>query len=329
MLGRIAKHTAIFNNSSHKPIPSISTSSLLSHYATSKPPSGNDPQPTLRSFMAMPPKPQPHIPEKQPIEGINHIICVSSAKGGVGKSTVAVNLAIALSAEKKRVGLMDADIYGPSVPIMMNLRGRKPDVTETKKLIPLLNYGIKCMSMGFVVDEDTAMIWRGLMVMSAVDQLLRQVQWGDLDILVIDLPPGTGDAQLSICQKVPLAGAVIVSTPQDVALLDVVRGVNMFHKVNVPILGLVENMSYYICNNCGHKEHIFGNEGAKKTAEKMNINFLEDIPLDISIRQTSDAGKPITASEPASTSAQKYFSIAKKVLQQLDIVTNPSDTLKT
>jgi len=274
--------------------------------------------------MGAPPR-QPQVAQKQAIDGINRIICVSSAKGGVGKSTVAVNLAIALSSQKKKIGLMDADIYGPSVPLMMNLRGRKPDVTEDKKMIPLLNYGIKCMSMGFVVEEDTAVIWRGLIVMSAIEQLLRQVQWGDLDILVIDLPPGTGDAQLSICQRVPLAGAVIVSTPQDVALLDVVRGVNMFQKVNVPILGLVENMSCYTCSKCGHKEHIFGNEGAKRTAEKMNIHFLDHIPLDISIRQTSDSGKPITVSEPDSPSAQIYFNIAKTVLQRLDDVSKPTE----
>jgi len=248
---------------------------------------------------------------------------VASAKGGVGKSTTAVNLSLALSNQKQKVGLLDADVFGPSIPLMMNLRGTKPETTDDKRMIPLVNYGIKCMSMGFLVEEDAAMIWRGLMVMSALETLLRQVQWGELDILVVDLPPGTGDSQLTMCQRVPLSGAVIVSTPQDVALMDVVRGVNMFKKVNVPVLGIVENMSYYKCPKCDHKEHIFGAEGAQRTAKNMDIPFLGEIPIELAIRETSDSGKPIVISQPQSSSAIIFNEIAKKVLQRLQEVGKP------
>jgi len=247
---------------------------------------------------------------------VKNIIAVASGKGGVGKSTTAVNLSIALRAQKNRIGLLDADVYGPSIPMLMNLRG-KPEVTEGKLLIPLVNYDIKCMSMGFLVDADSPMIWRGPMVMSAIEQMLHKVDWGDLDILVIDLPPGTGDAQLSICQRVRLSGSVIVCTPQDLALLDAVRGVNMFRKVNVPILGIVENMSHYICSHCGEVSYIFGRDGAKNTAKKINIDFLGEIPLHPLIRETSDSGKPITATDLKSPQSLVYSEIAKKILAKL------------
>eukprot|EP01113_Clastostelium_recurvatum_P050803 TRINITY_DN9708_c0_g1_i3.p1 TRINITY_DN9708_c0_g1~~TRINITY_DN9708_c0_g1_i3.p1 ORF type:complete len:328 (+),score=71.43 TRINITY_DN9708_c0_g1_i3:1-984(+) len=273
---------------------------------------------------ATPAGPTSRIISRPRLPGIKHIVAVSSAKGGVGKSTTAVNLALGLSHHHdKRVGLLDADIYGPSIPTLMNLKGRKPDVREDiKKMIPLVNYGIKCMSMGFIVEEDTAMIWRGPMVMSALEQLLRHVDWGDLDVLVIDLPPGTGDAQLTICQKVPLSGAVIVSTPQDVALADVVRGVNMFQKVDVPIIGVVENMSFFECSNCHHTTHIFGSGGAQATASRMGLPFLGAIPIHIEIRETSDSGKPITVGSPESSQARPYFEIAKKVITRLEELDN-------
>ncbi|KAL9654809.1 hypothetical protein ABK040_008602 [Willaertia magna] len=260
--------------------------------------------------------------QKQPamtIPGIKDIIVVSSGKGGVGKSTVATNLALALSGFcQKSVGLMDADIYGPSIHRMMNISGRPNINEETKSFIPKSNYGVKTMSMGLLIQEDAPAIWRGPMVMTAVEQLLRQVEWGELDILVIDLPPGTGDAQLTLCQRVTLSGAVIVSTPQDIALIDVRRGTNMFRKLNVPILGLVENMSYFKCSNCGHEEHIFGHEGAKKTAEEMGINFIGEIPLHTQIRETSDSGRPVVVSDPQSERAAAFIQVARNVVKELD-----------
>ncbi|EFC43381.1 predicted protein [Naegleria gruberi] len=263
------------------------------------------------------------------LEGVKDVIVVSSGKGGVGKSTVATNLALALSSFcQKSVGLMDADIYGPSIHRMMNLSG-KPQVNEaTRKLIPKSNYGVKTMSMGFLVQEDAPTIWRGPMVMTAVDQLLHQVDWGELDILVVDLPPGTGDAQLSICQRVHLSGAVIVSTPQDIALIDVKRGVNMFRKLNVPILGVVENMSYFKCSNCGHKDHIFGHDGAKLTAENMGLNFIGEIPLHTQIRETSDSGRPVVISDPKSDRAASFLQIARNVVAELEKLDNQSTTPK-
>eukprot|EP01122_Echinamoeba_exundans_P004728 TRINITY_DN14971_c0_g1_i1.p1 TRINITY_DN14971_c0_g1~~TRINITY_DN14971_c0_g1_i1.p1 ORF type:complete len:343 (+),score=58.78 TRINITY_DN14971_c0_g1_i1:165-1193(+) len=257
------------------------------------------------------------INNKPTIPGVKHIVAVASGKGGVGKSTVAVNLAMALMQHDLRVGLLDADIYGPSIPLMLNLEGIKPQVNENKMLVPLQNFGVKCMSMGFLVPADAPTIWRGPMVMGAIDQMLRQVEWGDLDIMVVDLPPGTGDAQLTLTQRAPLSGAVIVSTPQDVALIDTRRGLNMFKTVNVPILGVVENMSYFECP-CGQQFDIFGRGGAKKTAEKMGADFLGEIPIVKEIREYSDQGKPITVALPDSSTAKSYRSIAQQVIQKLE-----------
>ena len=252
----------------------------------------------------------------QPMEGIKAVIAVASGKGGVGKSTVAANLAVALSQSGLKVGLMDADIYGPSVPLMLGVH-RKPESEDGKTLIPLEAHGIKLMSMGFMVDERTAMIWRGPMVMSAVQQMLFQVQWGELDVLVLDLPPGTGDAQLTIAQRVQLAGAVIVSTPQDIALLDARRGLAMFEKVNVPVYGIVENMSMYICPNCGHEAHIFGHGGAEAEAKASGTEFLGGVPLSLPIRQQSDAGAPIVVAMPKSPEADAFRAIADKISARL------------
>jgi ATP-binding protein involved in chromosome partitioning len=255
-------------------------------------------------------------PAKAPAPGIRSIVAVASGKGGVGKSTTAANIALALATEGARVGLLDADVYGPSMPRMMGVRG-KPSTPDGKTLEPMRNYGIAIMSMGFLVDEETPMIWRGPMVMSAIQQMLRDVNWGELDILVVDMPPGTGDAQLTLAQQVPLAGAVIVSTPQDIALLDARKGLNMFRKVDVPVLGIVENMSYFACPNCGHRTDIFAHGGARREAERLGVEFLGEIPLDIAIRETSDSGQPIVISQPASPHARSYRAIARRLLEKL------------
>lgn len=251
------------------------------------------------------------------VPGVKHIIAIASGKGGVGKSTTATNLALAFTTLGLRVGLLDADIYGPSQPRLMGLSGR-PESKDGKTLEPKVAFGVKVMSMGFIVEEDTPMIWRGPMVMSAITQLLREVNWGELDILVCDLPPGTGDAQLTMAQSVPLSGAVIVSTPQDIALLDAKKGLNMFKKVDVPVLGIIENMSYFSCPNCGHRSEIFAHGGAKREADKAGVEFLGDIPLDIQIRETSDEGRPIVASEPTSPHALAYGEIAAKLWNKLE-----------
>ncbi|MBT6441177.1 MAG: Mrp/NBP35 family ATP-binding protein [Alphaproteobacteria bacterium] len=251
-------------------------------------------------------------PEAQGVPGVGAIVAVASAKGGVGKSTTAINLAVALAAEGAKVGLLDCDIYGPSLPRMMNLSG-KPELADDDKVMPMEAYGVKCMSIGFLVEEDTPMIWRGPMVMGALEQMLRDVVWGELDILVCDLPPGTGDAQLTLAQRVALTGAVIVSTPQDIALLDVRRGINMFHKVDVPVFGLIENMSYFICPHCDGRSNIFHHGGARETAAEMGIEFLGEVPLDMEIRVTSDAGTPIVASNPDSDHAKAYRRIARQL----------------
>jgi ATP-binding protein involved in chromosome partitioning len=252
-------------------------------------------------------------PAKILVPGVRSIVAVASGKGGVGKSTTAVNLALALSAHGRRVGLLDADIYGPSQPRMMGLAGRRPQARDDKTLIPLQNYGIKCMSIGFMLAEDTPMIWRGPMVTGAIQQMLRDVEWGELDILVCDLPPGTGDAQLTMAQQVPLTGAVIVSTPQDIALLDARKGLNMFRKVDVPVLGIVENMSYFLCPHCGGRSDIFSHGGARREAERLGTEFLGEVPLDIAIRETSDDGRPIVVSQPESGHAKTYQAIAARV----------------
>jgi len=256
-------------------------------------------------------------PEKPTIPGVRAMVAVASGKGGVGKSTTAVNLAVAMAEMGNKVGLLDADIYGPSIPRMMRLQGQ-PYSPDGKTLQPMENHGVKCMSIGFLVGEDTPMIWRGPMVMSAIEQMLRDVAWGELDVLVIDLPPGTGDAQLTISQRVPLAGAVIVSTPQDIALLDARKGLNMFKQVSVPVFGIIENMSYYICPECGHQADIFSHGGARKVAAQIETDFLGEIPLDIEIRETSDAGLPIVASNPESPHAKVYLEIAAKVMAKID-----------
>ena len=244
--------------------------------------------------------------------GVKSIVAVSSGKGGVGKSTTSVNLALALAAKGLKVGLLDADIYGPSIPRMLGITGQ-PVSHDGKRLEPMENHGIKCMSIGFLVEEDTAMIWRGPMVMGALEQLMRDVNWGELDILVVDMPPGTGDVQLTMAQKVPLTGSVIVSTPQDIALLDTRKGLNMFRKVEIPVFGIVENMSYFSCPHCGERTDIFSHGGARNTAEAQGADFLGEIPLDIKIRETSDGGDPIVVSQPDSPHAQAYQGIADKV----------------
>lgn len=260
---------------------------------------------------------KPEVSARPAIPGIKSIIAVASGKGGVGKSTTAVNLALALAQTGKKVGLLDADIYGPSLPRMMGITG-KPNSPDGKRLHPLQGWGIPCMSMGFLVPEDTPMIWRGPMVMSALEQMLRDVEWGELDVLVVDMPPGTGDAQLTMAQRVPLAGAVIVSTPQDIALLDARKGLNMFRRVDVPVLGIIENMSYFCCPNCGHRSDIFAHGGARRTAEELGCDFLGELPLKIAIRETSDGGAPIVASQPDSEEAKAYRAIAAKVAEKID-----------
>jgi ATP-binding protein involved in chromosome partitioning len=242
---------------------------------------------------------------------VGAIVAVASGKGGVGKSTVAVNLAVSLARQGHRIGLLDADIYGPSLPRMLGVQ-RKPEV-RNEKMIPLQAWGLSCMSIGFLVDEETPMIWRGPMVMGALEQMMGQVSWGALDVLVVDMPPGTGDAQLTMAQRVSLTGAVIVSTPQDIALLDARRGVKMFEKTLVPVLGLVENMSFFCCPNCGHRTDIFGHGGARAEAARLGIEFLGEIPLLLDIRTASDAGTPIAASAPESEAAKAYDTLARTV----------------
>ncbi len=263
------------------------------------------------------PRRQAAAPAREMVPGVKHIVAVASGKGGVGKSTVAANLTLALAAAGHKVGILDADIYGPSQPRMMGLSGR-PQSPDGKRLDPMENYGIKVMSMGFLVPEDTAMIWRGPMVMSALQQLLRDVNWGELDVLIVDMPPGTGDAQLTMAQEVPLAGAVIVSTPQDIALLDARKGINMFEKVEVPVLGIIENMSYFSCPHCGERTDIFSHGGARAEAEKFKVDFLGEVPLDILIRQTSDEGRPIVVSNPDSEHSKVFREIAERLWDKIE-----------
>ncbi|KAG7664689.1 uncharacterized protein J8A68_001785 [[Candida] subhashii] len=266
---------------------------------------GKGPPPTM---------PQKGLPIRQKIPNVDKIILVSSAKGGVGKSTVSINTALALKSLNKTVGILDADIFGPSIPRLLNLKG-EPRISDTGKLLPLSNYGIQSMSMGYLVSEDSAVVWRGLMVMKALQQLLFEVEWGPpLDYLVIDMPPGTGDTQLSIGQLLKVDGAVIVSTPQDIALIDAVKGIKMFNKVGIPLIGIVQNMSHYICPNCKHESHIFKSDGARRVADEHNLKTLASIPLDEEICIQSDAGKPIVISNPTSPSAQPYFDIAKAIV---------------
>jgi len=250
--------------------------------------------------------------------GVAAIVAVASGKGGVGKSTTAINLALGLRDLGLKVGVLDADIYGPSVPKLLGIRG-KPETIGGNRLKPMTGYGLTVMSIGFLVAEETPMIWRGPMVMSALTQMLREVEWGTLDVMVVDMPPGTGDAQLTMAQQVPLAGAVIVSTPQDLALIDARRGVEMFKRVNVPVLGVIENMSYFVCPKCGERHDIFGHGGAHQEAGKLGVPFLGEVPLHMAIRETSDAGRPVVASEPDGPHAKIYREIAARVRDQLKL----------
>ncbi len=250
------------------------------------------------------------------IGGIKHIIAVASGKGGVGKSTTAVNLALGFQENGLRVGVLDADIYGPSMPRLLAIRS-KPELVGDNILAPIEKYGLKVMSIGFLVDEETPMIWRGPMVISALTQMLKDVAWGELDMLVVDMPPGTGDAQLTMAQQVPLSGAVIVSTPQDLALIDARKGLNMFKRVNVPVLGIIENMSYFLCPKCGHRSDIFDHGGARHEAERLGVPFLGALPLHMAIRETSDSGHPLVVSDPSSMNAKVYKNIAEGIWQGL------------
>jgi ATP-binding protein involved in chromosome partitioning len=273
---------------------------------------------------ATPPRPAPRA-AAAPGQGalllpdVKKIVAVASGKGGVGKSTTAVNLAVALAAQGLAVGLLDADIYGPSLPQMLGAheKPRTENTPDGQKIIPLRRWGLQAMSIGFLVDTETPMIWRGPMVMGALEQMMGQVAWGALDVMVVDMPPGTGDAQLTMSQRVPLAGAVIVSTPQDVALLDARRGIRMFEKVNVPVLGLIENMSYYCCPNCNHRAEIFGHGGAQAEAAKLGVEFLGELPLKLAIRELADAGTPFVAARPESEEAATYRRIAARVWDKL------------
>jgi ATP-binding protein involved in chromosome partitioning len=243
---------------------------------------------------------------------VKNIVAVASGKGGVGKSTTAVNLALALAAEGASVGILDADIYGPSQPMMMGIEGR-PESSDGQTMEPMSNYGVQVMSIGFLVDADNPMIWRGPMATQALEQLLRQTNWGDIDYLIVDMPPGTGDIQLTLSQKVPLTGAVIVTTPQDIALLDAKKGLKMFEKVGVPILGIVENMAVHVCESCGHVEHIFGAEGGKRMAAEYGVDYLGALPLNLSIREQADAGRPSVVSDPDGEIASIYKTVARQV----------------
>jgi len=267
---------------------------------------------------APPPAPHGHghgAPRPQLLAEVGAVVAVASGKGGVGKSTVAVNLAVSLAQMGRRVGLLDADIYGPSLPRMLGLH-RKPEV-RGERMLPLPAWGLKAMSIGFLVEEETAMIWRGPMVMGALEQMMGQVEWGPLDVMIVDMPPGTGDAQLTMAQRVALAGAVIVSTPQDVALADARRGVKMFERTRVPVLGLVENMSFFCCPNCGHRSDIFGHGGARAEAHRLGTEFLGEIPLLLDIRSSGDAGEPVAAAAPQSEAGRAFAALARRVWEKL------------
>ena len=251
------------------------------------------------------------------LAGIRNVIAVASGKGGVGKSTVAANLALAWAAQGARVGLLDADIYGPSLPIMLGLSGQRPSSADGKRIQPLRAHGVVGMSIGFLVDVEQPMVWRGPMVTSALNQLLADTEWGELDYLVVDMPPGTGDIQLTLAQRVPVAGAVIVTTPQDLALADARKGLRMFEKVNVPVLGIVENMSTHVCSNCGHEEHIFGAGGGARMAQQYGVELLGELPLDARIRAETDAGRPTVVAEPQSARAQAYYRMARRAAGEL------------
>jgi ATP-binding protein involved in chromosome partitioning len=261
--------------------------------------------------------PRRHGRPSEPLPGVKHIIAVASGKGGVGKSTVACNLAVGLQKLGLKVGVLDADLFGPSMPKLFGLHSKPGLAPDGQKLIPLESYGVKVMSIGFLIDEGAPVVWRGPMVISALNQLLREVVWGELDVLVVDMPPGTGDTQLTMAQNVPLAGAVIVSTPQDLALIDARRGIAMFNQVKVPILGVVENMSYFVCPHCGGRTDVFSHGGARKEAEKLGVPFLGEAPLDVAIRVNSDDGRPVVAAMPGSAQANALLEIARRVADTL------------
>jgi len=278
-------------------------------------------QPLESKDTAMPPIPAHAVqPNLSPLPRVRNIIAIGSGKGGVGKSTTAVNLALALAAEGARVGVLDADVYGPSIPTMLGLSGR-PDSPDGKSIEPMRAHGVEAMSIGLLVEQDTPMIWRGPMATSALTQLLGETRWGGeevLDYLVIDLPPGTGDIQLTLAQKIPVAGAVVVTTPQDVATLDAKKALKMFEKVQVPVLGLVENMAVHVCTNCGHAEHIFGHGGGERMSAAYGVPLLGSLPLEIGIREQGDAGKPIVAAAPDSAAAAAYRQLARNIVAELD-----------
>jgi ATP-binding protein involved in chromosome partitioning len=304
-------------------IPGVTTA-MIALTAERKP--GQAPaRPTggVRPASAHRPPPQPPggspMSRQAEIPGVAAVIAVASGKGGVGKSTTALNLALGLRDLGLRVGLLDADIYGPSMPRLTGIH-EKPELNDDRKMVPIERFGLSIMSIGFLVEEDTAMIWRGPMVMSAITQMLRDVVWGTLDVLVVDMPPGTGDAQLTLAQNVPLKGAIIISTPQDLSLIDARRGLAMFKKVNVPVLGIVENMSYFQCPHCGTRSDIFGHGGARHEAERLAVPFLGEVPLHMAIRETSDAGTPVVVSEPDGPHATIYRAIGAKVRDQLQSV---------
>jgi ATP-binding protein involved in chromosome partitioning len=275
------------------------------------------PQQTPNSAPNTTPDTKPAAFQKMDLLGIDSVVAIASGKGGVGKSTTATNLALAMAANGKRVGLLDADIYGPSIPLMLGI-SEKPSQTASGMIAPLENHGIKCMSIGFLIEEGTATIWRGPMATGALEQLIKDVAWGELDCLVIDLPPGTGDIHLTMAQRIPLSGAVIVSTPQDIALADARKGLNMFAKVDIPVFGLIENMSYFNCPHCGERTEIFSHGGARREAEKLGMDFLGEIPLDTVIRETSDNGQPIVVSDPSSIHSITYQEIADKIWTKIN-----------
>ena len=268
-----------------------------------------DPPPDLK------PKRKPEPKPAQKIPGVDRIVAIASGKGGVGKSTVSSNLACALAAQGRRVGLLDADVYGPSQPRMLGVSGR-PSSPDGKIIIPLQNHGVTMMSIGLMTDEGQAVVWRGPMIMGALQQMMMQVQWGSLDILIVDLPPGTGDVQMTLAQKTEVSGAIIVSTPQDVALIDARKGIDMFSQLRVPILGMIENMSAHVCPKCGHEEHIFGNGGVRSEAKKIGVPVLAEIPLDLDIRVASDEGVPLVVSSPNSLQASVFFELAKTMIER-------------
>jgi len=303
-------------------VPGVATA-MIALTAERKP--GSTPPPSRRPAAGVPPASAHRPPQsgggspmsrQADIPGVAAVIAVASGKGGVGKSTTALNLALGLRDLGLKVGLLDADIYGPSMPRLTGIH-EKPELDANRRMIPIQRFGLPIMSIGFLVEEDTAMIWRGPMVMSALTQMLRDVDWGRLDVLVVDMPPGTGDAQLTLAQNVPLKGAVIISTPQDLSLIDARRGLAMFRKVNVPVLGIVENMSYFQCPHCGERSDIFGHGGARHEAERLSVPFLGEVPLHIAIRTTSDSGNPVVVSEPDGPHAAIYRAIGRKVRDQL------------